>query len=64
MLLIMIVMICYRYYIAEGVRIHCQGTWGMLFGVTGVGAVEKHLPSIVPFYIRQSEADNHAVRAF
>lgn len=51
-----------RYYIAEGVRIHCQGTWGMLFGVTGVGAVEKHLPSIVPFYIKQSEADNHAVR--
>ena len=51
-----------RYYIAEGVRIHCQTTWRMLFSVTGVKAVELHLNSIVPFYIKQSEADNHAVR--
>lgn len=51
-----------RYYIAEGVRIHCQTTWRMLFSVSGVAAVEKHLDSIVPFYVKQSEADNHAVR--
>lgn len=51
-----------RYYIAEGVRLHCQSTWRMLFSVSGVAAVEKHLDSIVPFYIKQSEADNHAVR--
>ena len=51
-----------RYYIAEGVRIHCQTTWRMLFSVSGVTAVEQNLDSIVPFYIKQSEADNHAVR--
>ena len=51
-----------RYYIAEGVRLHCQATWRMLFSVSGIDAVEKHIDSIVPFYIKQSEADNHAVR--
>ena len=51
-----------RYYIAEGVRLHCQATWRMLFSVSGVTAVEQHLPTIVPFYVKQAEADNHAVR--
>ena len=51
-----------RYYIAEGVRIHSQNTWRMLFNVSGVDAVARNLEYIVPFYIKQTQADNHAVR--
>lgn len=51
-----------RYYVAEGVRVYSQDTWIMVTKRQGVHLVEEHIGSVVPFYISQSNADNHAVR--
>ncbi|XP_050404936.1 uncharacterized protein LOC126820858 [Patella vulgata] len=51
-----------RYYVAEGVRIYSQDTWKQITHGEGRNLVERHMPSVVNYYIEQSDADNHAVR--
>eukprot|EP00035_Acanthoeca_spectabilis_P012664 m.229336 g.229336 ORF g.229336 m.229336 type:complete len:694 (+) comp15680_c1_seq4:36-2117(+) len=51
-----------RYYVAEGVRLYNQATWREVVGDGGQQLVEEHIGSIVPFYLSQADAANHAVR--
>jgi len=51
-----------RYYIAEGVRIYNQDTWRQITDGKGRNLVEQYISNVVEFYIKQTEADNHAVR--
>jgi HEAT repeat protein len=51
-----------RYYVAEGVRLYSQETWRLVMQDKGIQYVEKHIDSVVAYYISQSGADNHAVR--
>ncbi|KAK6182480.1 hypothetical protein SNE40_010161 [Patella caerulea] len=51
-----------RYYVAEGVRIYSQDTWKQITHGEGRNLVERHISSVVEYYIEQSDADNHAVR--
>ncbi|KAJ8045682.1 putative serine/threonine-protein phosphatase PP2A regulatory subunit [Holothuria leucospilota] len=51
-----------RYYVAEGVKIYCQETWRLVTKDHGKALVEKYIDETVSFYIKQSDADNHAVR--
>ncbi|ESO94206.1 hypothetical protein LOTGIDRAFT_232463 [Lottia gigantea] len=51
-----------RYYVAEGVRIYSQDTWKTITHGEGRNLVERHIGAVVDYYIKQSDADNHAVR--
>lgn len=51
-----------RYYVAEGVRRYSIETWKQVFGEQGKQVVVKYAASICQYYIKQSQADNHAVR--
>jgi hypothetical protein len=51
-----------RYYVAEGVRLYSQATWKQIFGATGCDVVGDNMATVAPYYVMQSEADNHAVR--
>ncbi|KAK2178117.1 hypothetical protein NP493_558g01003 [Ridgeia piscesae] len=51
-----------RYYVAEGVRIYNQETWRQVTAGGGRRLVEQHIQPVVDFYVKQTEADNHAVR--
>ena len=51
-----------RYYIAEGVRIYSQQTWVLISGDKGKEIVEKYISDVVAYYIKATQADNHAVR--
>ncbi len=51
-----------RYYVAEGVRNYSIETWRQIFGETGKQIVCTYAEPIAAYYIKQSLADNHAVR--
>eukprot|EP00850_Spirogloea_muscicola_P014971 SM000111S18794 [mRNA] locus=s111:183250:196627:+ [translate_table: standard] len=51
-----------RYYVAEGVRLYSQNTWATVMGNAGRRELATYAPQVVAFYIKQSRADNHAVR--
>ncbi|CAL8072438.1 unnamed protein product [Calicophoron daubneyi] len=51
-----------RYYVAEGVRIYSQDTWCRVTKGEGKLLLGKYLTPAIEFYIKQSDADNHAVR--
>ncbi|XP_019856793.1 PREDICTED: uncharacterized protein LOC100631796 [Amphimedon queenslandica] len=51
-----------RYYIAEGVRLYSQETWRQVTMGKGTQLVENYIDKVVSFYIKESEASNHAVR--
>eukprot|EP00850_Spirogloea_muscicola_P019293 SM000187S03910 [mRNA] locus=s187:114336:121099:- [translate_table: standard] len=51
-----------RYYVAEGVRLYSQSTWAAVMGNAGRRELATYAPQVVSFYIKQSRADNHAVR--
>eukprot|EP00850_Spirogloea_muscicola_P012243 SM000078S22102 [mRNA] locus=s78:439279:445616:- [translate_table: standard] len=51
-----------RYYVAEGVRLYSQSTWATVMGNAGKRELASYAPQVVSFYIKQSRADNHAVR--
>ena len=56
------IVLAYRYYVAEGVKIYSQETWRRVTGGRGVALVEENLEKVVEFYVSQSQASNHAVR--
>ncbi|CAH8447297.1 unnamed protein product [Schistosoma turkestanicum] len=51
-----------RYYIAEGVKIYSQDTWCRVTQGEGRKLLGQYLIPAVDYYIKQSDADNHAVR--
>nr|CAH8826961.1 unnamed protein product [Trichobilharzia regenti] len=51
-----------RYYVAEGVRIYSQDTWCRVTQGEGRKLLGQFLSPAVDYYIKQSDADNHAVR--
>lgn len=51
-----------RYYVAEGVRLYSQETWRLVMGTSGREVVARYIDSVVPYYVSQSKANNHAVR--
>ena len=42
-----VVIVAYRYYTAEGVRIYSQETWNTVTGGKGKQLVEQHIDSVV-----------------
>ncbi len=51
-----------RHYLAEGVKLYSQETWRIFLGSDGVEAVTRHIVSVVDYYVKVAEADNHVVR--
>ncbi|KAK4530008.1 hypothetical protein CCYA_CCYA03G0865 [Cyanidiococcus yangmingshanensis] len=51
-----------RHYLAEGVREHARKTWQSLFSANGRELVIVYLADMVPYFVTQSQADNHGVR--
>ncbi|KAI8468417.1 MAG: armadillo-type protein [Monoraphidium minutum] len=51
-----------RYYVAEGVRLYAQESWRRAVGDRGRALVAEYIGDVVPYYISQSKANNHAVR--
>ncbi|EDQ91390.1 uncharacterized protein MONBRDRAFT_23736 [Monosiga brevicollis MX1] len=51
-----------RYYVAAGVRNFCQEAWKELFQDRGRQLIAEHIAATVEFYVKQAQADNHAVR--
>lgn len=51
-----------RYYMAEGVKIYSQETWGLVMGDKGREVVARHAGAVVKYYIQMTEANNHVVR--
>lgn len=51
-----------RYYVAEGVKIYSNDTWKMVHEDKGKEVICKYAREVCEFYIKQSMADNHAVR--
>jgi len=51
-----------RYYLAEGVRIYSQKTWGEVVGAEGCSLVLAFLKETVEYYVESTQANNHAVR--
>lgn len=51
-----------RYYVAEGVKLYSQETWRVVMGAKGAEIVADCIDAVVEFYLKQSDADNHAVR--
>jgi len=51
-----------RYYLAEGVRIYSQNTWKEIAGQRGKSLVEQYISNTTEYYIKSTQADNHAVR--
>ena len=55
-------MVLNRYYVAEGVKLYSQETWRLVMGSEGTAVVASVVDSVVPFFLAQCDADNHAVR--
>ena len=52
-----------RYFLAEGIKVYSQDTWLMVFKENGRLYVEKYLPKVVEYYLKQLElSDNPTVR--
>lgn len=51
-----------RYYVAEGVKIYSNDTWKQVHGEKGKQVLCTYAKEVCEFYIKQSQADNHAVR--
>lgn len=51
-----------RYYTADGVRIYSQETWRRIAKTEGKELVQRHIASVVKYYMSQAAAENHAVR--
>ena len=51
-----------RYYIAQGVQIYSQVTWRQMVGEQGCVYVAKYMEHVVPYYVKVTDADNHACR--
>ncbi|CAL8074017.1 unnamed protein product [Calicophoron daubneyi] len=51
-----------RYDVAEGVRLYSQETWCHATKMEGKKLLGLYLEPVIEFYIKQSDADNHAVR--
>jgi hypothetical protein len=51
-----------RHYLAEGVREYARKTWLALFGAHGRELVATNLADVIPYVLKESQAENHAVR--
>ncbi|CAH8538065.1 unnamed protein product [Dicrocoelium dendriticum] len=51
-----------RYYVAEGLRVYSQDTWCRVTKGEGKRLLSDYLGSALDYYIKQTDADNHAVR--
>ena len=51
-----------RFYLAQGVKLYSHQTWKLIFPENGVQAVAKSIASIVRYYVKMCDADNHVVR--
>lgn len=51
-----------RFYLAQGVKLYSHDTWRIVFEKNGVELVAKYAGSIVRYYVKMCDADNHVVR--
>mmetsp|Transcript_7159 Transcript_7159/g.17450 ORF Transcript_7159/g.17450 Transcript_7159/m.17450 type:complete len:807 (-) Transcript_7159:221-2641(-) len=60
---ILIPRMCFnRFYLAQGVKLFSHQTWKIVFPENGVQVVAQSIASVVRYYVKMCDADNHVVR--